>query len=103
MTGAVTTPVPDESDAVFDVAATAIPIGVRCRSCGWLHPPARLRTLAIRPREGGGVLVDLRCVRCNAPGSLLPDAESTEHRGLLAVWLDQSERTPGEDSRKAAT
>ena len=103
MTSAATTPVQDESDAVFEVAATAIPVGVRCRSCGRLHLRARLWPLAIRPREGGGVVVDLRCVRCNAPGSLLLDAESTEDRGLLAVRLDQSEPVSGEDSTKAAT
>ena len=102
MTGAAAA-LPDESPAVFEVAATAIPVGVRCRSCGRLHLPARLRPLAITPREGGGAVVDLRCVRCNAPGSLLLDADSTAQRGLLAVWLDQAGRVPGEDNRKAAT
>lgn len=102
MTG-VATSVPDESHAAFAVAATAIPLGVRCRSCGRLHLPARLSPLAIRPREAGGAVVELRCVRCIAAGSLLLDPESTDHRGLLTLWLDQAAQVPGEDDRKAST
>jgi hypothetical protein len=85
VTGAATS-VPDESHAAFAVAATAIPLGVRCcRSCGRLHLPARLSPLAIRPLAAGGAVGELRCVRCNAAGSLLLDPESTEHRGLLTL------------------
>jgi hypothetical protein len=83
-------PVPDELRAAFEVAPTAIPVGVRCRSCGRLHLPARLWPRTIRPRPDGGIEIELRCVRCNASGSLLLDAESPEHRGLLALWRDQA-------------
>lgn len=99
----MTTSVPDESHAAFAVAAAAIPVGVRCRSCGRLHLPASLSPLAIRLREGGGAVVDLRCVRCNAAGSLLLDPENTDHRRLLATWLDEAGQVPGEDNSKAST
>ena len=90
------TPVPDERRAGFDVAPSAIPVGVRCRSCGRLHLPARLWPLAITVHPGAGAAVDLRCVRCNAVGSLLLDPDKAEHRSLLAVWRDQT----GDDDGK---
>jgi hypothetical protein len=96
MTTDSATPVPDEGQGAFDVAPTAIPIGVRCRSCGRLHLPARLWPLSLRTRPGGRAEIDLRCVRCNAVGSLLLDPESTEHRRLLAVWRDQMGGAPGD-------
>jgi hypothetical protein len=64
---------------------------------------ARLSPLAINPREAGGAVVELRCVRCNAAGSLLLDPESTDHRGLLTLWFDQAGRVPGIDDRTAST
>lgn len=83
--------------AGFTVAATAIPIGVLCRSCGRLHLPARLWPLAIRAGTDGGSEIDLRCVRCNAVGTLVLDGNDATHRGLLAVWRDQG------DDAKAST
>ena len=86
--------------AAFEVAPSAIPIGVRCRSCGRLHLPARLWPLAIRPRPDGGTEIEVRCVRCNAAGSLVLDSDIPEHRGLLAVWRDQA--LGDEDARTPA-
>ena len=90
----------DERRAGFEVAPSTIPVGVRCRSCGRLHLPARLWPVAITPSAGAGTEVELRCVRCNAVGSLLLDDARPEHRGLLSVWRDQ---TPGDgDNRGSA-
>ena len=98
MTSAAT-PVPGEIPAGFEVAPAAIPLGVRCRSCGRLHLPARLWPLAIRSLPGGGSEIELRCVRCHTAGTLVLDGEQPEDRGLLALWRDQapddgSARTP---------
>jgi hypothetical protein len=95
------TPVPEEPRPAFDLPVTAIPV-VRCRPCGRLHLPARLWPVAIRPRQGGGEVVDLRCVRCNTVGSLLLDPESTAHRCLLALWRDAAEREVSPDDTKAS-
>ena len=86
-----------EARAGFEVASSAITAGVRCRSCGRLHLPARLWPLAITVSPGAGAAVDLRCVRCNATGSLRLDLDKAEHRALLAVWRDQ---VPGAEVRK---
>ena len=101
MTGARTSVA--ESHAAFAVAATAIAVGVRCRSFGRRHLPARLSPLAISPRAGGGALVDVRCVPYNALGWLLLDPVSMEHRGPLTVWRAQPGQMPQGDNRKAST
>ena len=90
-------PATEEDRAGFEVAPSTIPVGVRCRSCGRLHLPARLWPLAITPSAGAGAEVELRCVRCNAVGSLRLDDHKPEHRGLLAIWRDQT--TDGGDTR----
>lgn len=73
----------------FSVAATAIPAGVLCRSCGRLHLPARLRPLAICERADGSAEIELCCVHCDAIGTLDLDGTDTTHRALLEAWHDQ--------------
>lgn len=81
--------------AVFTVSPTAIPVGIRCRTCDRHHLPARLWPLAIRPRPGGGTEIDLHCVRCNTTGPLLLDEHDPHHHALLAMWRDQTGGRPG--------
>jgi len=97
------TPLPGETHAAFTVAVTAIPVGIRCRSCGRLHLPVRLWPLAIRARAGYATEVELRCVRCNAVGSLLLDDEDREHQALLSVWRDQATSRAGRDGDRKAS
>ena len=71
----------NESPMVFTVVPSAIPAGVRCRPCGRLHLPHRIR------RHGG---IDdepvLRCPRCGATGPLLVDQSDPTQIEILRAF-----------------
>jgi hypothetical protein len=71
------------------VVPTAVPLGVHCRGCRRLLLPAQLWPLAIRSRPDGHTEVELRCVRCNAVGSVILDPDDDHHRTLLSMWSAQ--------------
>jgi hypothetical protein len=72
----------------FTVAATAIPVGIRCRRCGRLHLPARPWPRSIRQRASNHTEIELACALCNAAGTLLLDHRNPDHHALLAIWRD---------------
>lgn len=74
-----------EQRAVFTIATTAIPVGVRCESCGRLHLPARLRSGTApngdNGRADGGVV--LRCAKCGATRLLAFDTSDPLHEQVV--------------------
>lgn len=66
---------------VFTVVSTAIPAGVRCRPCGRLHLPDRLR----HHRDIDDEIV-LRCPRCGATGPLLVDQDDPAQVEILRAF-----------------
>jgi hypothetical protein len=78
-------PSSDQQQPMFTIASFSIPAGVRCRACGRLHLPKRLR-----PTSRDDVAITLQCPRCGACGALDVDRDDPVHVEIMQAILRRS-------------